>query len=194
LPLACYIDTIVYHIVYWKIRIIWLGPGWTEEQKHQMILVTPPPTFRGIGIKVVALVVYTVITPNLIVSLIVYTVIAPTSGDTPTAGQAYSLSCSLTGITDIYIVTYQWFKGLASNGTQLTDTSQLQFSPLRASDAGLYTCRATVNSVQIEETLSATYTVTIISRKCINTSVLFTSITRAHRAHNHRCSHESSAL
>ena len=66
-------------------------------------------------------------------------VITPTSVGTPTAGQAYSLNCSLTEINDT--VTYQWFKGLpSSNGTQLTNTSHLQFSPLRASDAGLYTC------------------------------------------------------
>jgi hypothetical protein len=111
----------------------------------------------------VTLLVYTVIAPNLIVALIVDTVITPTSVDTPTAGQAYSLNCSLTGIIDT-MVTYQWFKGSASNGTQLTNTNQqLQFSSLRASDAGLYTCRATVNSVQIEETATVT-----ISRKYIN--------------------------
>ena len=68
-----------------------------------------------------------------------------TSGGTPTAGQTYSLDCSVSGTTDP--VTYQWFD---SNGTQLTSTSQLQFSPLLASDAGTYTCRATVGSVVVE--------------------------------------------
>jgi hypothetical protein len=101
-------------------------------------------------------------------------VITPTSGGTgtPTAGQAYSLNCSLTGITDAS-VTYQWFKGLASNGTQVANISQLQFSPLRASDAGPYTCRATLNSVEIEETATVT-----TNRKCIilmpyHSSVIF---------------------
>ena len=109
----------------------------------------------------------------IIVALIVHTVITPTSGGTPTVGQAYSLNCSLTGINDTaLVVTYQWFKGLASNGTQLTNTHQLQFSSLRASDAGLYTCQATVavNSVEIEET-----TTVIITRKCSNVLSLILS-------------------
>ena len=62
-----------------------------------------------------------------------------------TAGQNYSLDCSVTGTTDP--ATYQWFD---SNGTQLTNTSQLQFSPLLASHDGTYTCRATVGSVVVE--------------------------------------------
>ena len=86
-------------------------------------------------------------------------VITPISVGTLTTGQTYSLNRYLTGIT--VTMTYQWFKGLASNGAQLTNTSQLQFSSLRASDAGLYTCRATVNSVEIEETATVT-----ITRKC----------------------------
>ena len=91
--------------------------------------------------------------------------IIPTSIGTPTAGQAYSLNCYLTGIT--VTVTYQWFKGLASNETQLTNTHQFQFSSLRASDAGLYTCRATLNSHKIEETTTVT-----ITRKCSNVLLL----------------------
>ena len=66
---------------------------------------------------------------------------------TSTAGQTYSLDCSLTGADDT--VTYQW---LDSNGTQLTNVSQLEFSLLRASDVGLYTCRATVGGVVVMET------------------------------------------
>ena len=66
---------------------------------------------------------------------------------TSTAGQTYSLDCSLTGTADI--VTYQW---LDSNGTQLTNVSQLEFSLLRASDIGLYTCLATVGGVVVMET------------------------------------------
>ena len=38
-------------------------------------------------------------------------------------------------------MTYQW---LDSNETQLTNSSQLEFSPLLASRAGTYTCRATI--------------------------------------------------
>ena len=69
-----------------------------------------------------------------------------TRTDTPTAGQTYSLRCSLTGATDT--VTYQW---LDSNGTQLTNDSQLEFPLLRASDGGLYTCRATVAGMVVEQ-------------------------------------------
>ena len=76
-----------------------------------------------------------------VVSIVV--LITPTG--TPTAGQSYALDCSVTGIADP--ATYQWFD---SNGTQLTSTSQLQFSPLLASDAGTYICRATVGSVVLE--------------------------------------------
>ena len=72
-------------------------------------------------------------------------VISVTSTGTPTAGQSYSLDCSVSGTTNL--TTYQWFN---SNGTQLTNTSQLQFSPLLASYAGTYTCRATVGSVVVE--------------------------------------------
>ena len=68
-----------------------------------------------------------------------------TTNGTSTAGQTYSLDCSVIGTTDP--ATYQW---LDSNGTQLASSSQLEFSPLLASHAGTYTCRATVGSVMVE--------------------------------------------
>ena len=71
-------------------------------------------------------------------------IVITTSG-TSTAGETYSLVCIVTGTTDAAI--YQW---LDSNGTQLTSSSQLEFSPLLASDAGTYTCRVTVGSVMVE--------------------------------------------
>ena len=64
---------------------------------------------------------------------------------TPTAGETYSLNCSVSGTSNP--ATYQWFD---NNGSQLANTSQLRFSPLRASDAGMYTCRATVEGVVLE--------------------------------------------
>jgi hypothetical protein len=70
-----------------------------------------------------------------------------TSTGTPTAGETFSLDCSVSGIDDS--ATYQWFD---SNGTQLTNTSELQFSPLRVSEGGVYTCRATVRGVVADET------------------------------------------
>ena len=89
--------------------------------------------------------------------------ITPSAVDTPTAGETYSLDCSVSGTTDP--VTYQWFEGPASSGTQLSSVSQLEFSPLRASDAGLYTCQATVGGVMVEGTTTVT-----ISRKFFDTS------------------------
>ena len=68
-----------------------------------------------------------------------------TSTGNPIAGETYSLDCSVTGASDP--ATYQWFH---SNGTLLTNINQLQFSPLLASQAGTYTCRATVGSVVVE--------------------------------------------
>ena len=81
----------------------------------------------------------------------------------PTAGQAYSLNYCLTGITVIVTdtVSYQWFKGQDSYGTHLTNTSELQFSSLRASDAGSYTCWAMVRSVEMEGTTTMS-----VNRKC----------------------------
>ena len=68
-----------------------------------------------------------------------------TSTGSLTAGQSYSLDCSVTETMDP--ATYQWFN---SNGTHLTSTSQLQFSPLLASHTGNYTCQATVGSLVVE--------------------------------------------
>ena len=61
----------------------------------------------------------------------------------------YSLICGeiVTGTADPTI-TYQWTKN-NGNGTQTpvgTDDRELSFSPLRLSDAGQYTCQATVTS------------------------------------------------
>ena len=85
--------------------------------------------------------------------------IASSAVGTLTAGETFSLNCSVSGTTDP--ATYQWFEGPASNGTQLTNVSQLEFSPLRASDAGLYTCQTTVGGMVVEGSTTVT-----VSRKC----------------------------
>jgi hypothetical protein len=72
-------------------------------------------------------------------------VITPSDAGTPIAGETYSLNCSVGDTSNP--ATYQWFD---CNGTQLANINQLQFSPLRASDAGIYTCRATVDGVELE--------------------------------------------
>lgn len=74
-------------------------------------------------------------------------VIVPSIAGTPTAGETYSLNCSLTGMILADPATYQWFD---SNGIQLSNTSCLWLSPLLASHAGTYTCQATVRGVVVE--------------------------------------------
>ena len=87
--------------------------------------------------------------------------ITPTG--TSTAGETFSLNCSVNGTTDP--TTYQWFEGTANSGTQLINVSQLEFSPLRASHTGLYTCQATVGGVMVEGT-----TTVEVNRECFYNS------------------------
>ena len=64
----------------------------------------------------------------------------------------YSLTCGVIGPENLITnasITYQWTK----NNNTLTqmqvgaDPKVLTFSPLRLSDAGQYTCQATVNDI-----------------------------------------------
>ena len=73
-----------------------------------------------------------------------------TSHEMLVVGQSsYSLTCGITGAESINSsITYQWTKNA---GTQIqvpmgADPKVLSFSPLRLSDAGWYTCQATVHS------------------------------------------------
>ena len=54
---------------------------------------------------------------------------------TPTAGQSYTLTCSVTGAS---VTTYQWRKDGSVIQGETTET--LSFFPLRLSHAGQYTC------------------------------------------------------
>ena len=83
-----------------------------------------------------------------------------TSSGSPTAGGMYTLECSVSGTNDS-AMSFQWFLGPADNRTQLTSDdsftinsnssiSQLQFTSLRASHGGHYTCQATVGGVAVE--------------------------------------------
>ena len=68
-----------------------------------------------------------------------------TTNGTKVLGESgYSLTCGVTvtgADTGNLSITYQWTK---DNGTQVGADRVLSFSPLRLSDAGRYTCRATV--------------------------------------------------
>ena len=87
--------------------------------------------------------------------------IAATSG-TPTAGDPLILECRINGINRP--ATFQWLQvEPPNNRTLMTDSSNsrmvrsnstvavLQFTILQASHSGLYTCRASVNNVEMEE-------------------------------------------
>ena len=67
-------------------------------------------------------------------------------GATPTAGQNYTLTCSVSGAS---VTTYQWRKD--GSVIQGETTEKLSFSPLRLSDAGQYTCEVTVNSMTLTD-------------------------------------------
>ena len=74
--------------------------------------------------------------------------------ETPTAGQNYTLTCSVSGAS---VTNYQWRK----NSTMVSETGPtLSFYALRLSDAGQYTCEVTVNSM----TLTDDVDVVIISK------------------------------
>ena len=72
----------------------------------------------------------------------------------------YSLTCTITGaggLTDAgAMVTYLWLK----NGAVVSDQTMatLSFSPLAISDAGSYTCQATVTSSLLSEPITTNST------------------------------------
>ena len=57
---------------------------------------------------------------------------------------SYSLNCGVSGAASLNpSITYQWNNGQIQVGA---NHEVLSFSPLRLSDAGRYTCQATVSS------------------------------------------------
>ena len=80
---------------------------------------------------------------------------AMVSGDTPTVGENYSLTCTVTGADQLnHTITYQWFK---DNTTISGETqSTLSFSSLRVSDTGKYRCFVTVSSTLLSHSISET--------------------------------------
>ena len=78
-----------------------------------------------------------------------------TASGPPLLGQnSYSLTCGVTGAENLNpSITYQWTK---NNGTLAVgaDPHVLSFSPLRLSDAGRYTCQATVSSPYLNNNIT----------------------------------------
>ena len=80
-----------------------------------------------------------------------------TTSGTPVLGQnGYSLTCGVNGAGNLNAsITYQWNK---NNGTQtqiqVEADPKLLSSPLRLSDAGQYTCQATVSSLYLNDNIT----------------------------------------
>ena len=103
--------------------------------------------------------------PPTISPPVTVTVSPITSSGTATAGESYSLECTVTvsGSNDQPMIT--WLMGpmdnqMISSGVVTTGSmSTLTFNPLAASHAGTYTCRATLGS----DMDSASTTITVQS-------------------------------
>lgn len=72
------------------------------------------------------------------------------STTTPTVGQSYTLTCTLSGVENMLQDSiYQWKK----NGVIIDHIEQiLSFSSLTLSDAGKYSCTVTVNTIEYSAT------------------------------------------
>lgn len=83
-----------------------------------------------------------------------------TSGSA-TAGETYTLECSLRGTSDPII--FQWLGApegisLITSNTIKQMNSTLQFKPINASHEGLYTCQAVVGSTILETQIEISVT------------------------------------
>ena len=95
------------------------------------------------------------------------------------AGSLYSLTCAVTGAERLSdsgaMVSYQWFK----NGAVLSDQAMvtLSFQLLVVSDAGTFTCRATVTSSLLSGPITTSsaspINVTLSCKSLINVSLIF---------------------
>ena len=76
--------------------------------------------------------------------------ISPASGS-PTAGQTYSLTCSVQVVAHLVVEpSIEWTRqdGTVVNAS-LGYSLQLNFNPLQTSDSGYYTCRASVTIIGV---------------------------------------------
>ena len=81
------------------------------------------------------------------------------SGATPTVGEIYAITCSVTGANP---TIYQWNR----DGILLSEKgSTISFSPFRLSDAGLYTCEVTLHFC----TLTRSHQISLTSKANIST-------------------------
>jgi hypothetical protein len=73
------------------------------------------------------------------------------NGATPTAGENYQLTCSVSGAENLNpTTTYRWTKNSGSGQTQVgANSNTLSFTPLRLADAASYVCEITVSSTYL---------------------------------------------
>ena len=95
--------------------------------------------------------------PSPVVSII------QTSGQ-PTAGQSYSLTCSVQSFQTPITTHYIWTD--MSSG-QVSGSSVLSFDPLRTSDGGQYTCTVTVGECEAQSVTEEKSTQLIVASKFI---------------------------
>ena len=70
-------------------------------------------------------------------------------GIAQTAGEAYNLTCIVTGIENLdpsLELMYQWTKNNESTQVVIGNSKALFFSPLKLSDVGQYICEVTIGS------------------------------------------------
>lgn len=84
----------------------------------------------------------------------------------PLAGQRYSLTCNIISGSEGLIsstITYKWTK---DSSTEQTGSNILEFSPLKLSDGGLYTCEIALNSsaLMVNATTSVSYALEVSSK------------------------------
>ena len=79
-----------------------------------------------------------------------------TSGSSVVGESGFTLTCCISGADNLNpFIIYQWTK---DNGTQTqiqdgADPRTISFSPLRVSDAGQYTCQASISSTNLDNRL-----------------------------------------
>ena len=85
-------------------------------------------------------------------------IVQVTTSRPPVLGQNnYTLTCNVLVADHLcpYVTIYQWTKNDSVAEVEVDNVSNtLSFSPLRLSDAGQYTCHATVHSFRINDDIT----------------------------------------
>ena len=75
---------------------------------------------------------------------------------TPTAGQNYTIMCNVLGADNLNsTLTYKWTKSNSSQTLCVLTTNHalFNFSPIKVSDAGNYSCKVNVSSSYLKESV-----------------------------------------